>query len=72
MKLVVLQFHWPFKGNFTINRILQAKVWLSQSKFTTFYLRDVIRKPVDAFSIGPGVVAEEVIKFTEHVASYSM
>ena len=50
-----------FKKNCAIQQILNAGALLSQSTFSTFYLRNVTHRHMDTFSIGPVVVAQEVM-----------
>ena len=50
-----------FKRNCSVHQILKAGTWSAQSTFYAFYLRDVIHRHLDTFSIGPVVVAQQVV-----------
>ena len=48
------------KRNCTVHQVLKVGTWSAQSIFS-FYLRDVTHRHLDTFSIGPEVVAQQVV-----------
>ena len=47
-----------FRRNCTIQRVLKTGTWSSQMTITAFYLRGVIHRHMDIFTIGPVVEAQ--------------
>ena len=50
-----------FKKNFSVEQVLRAGVWSSQTTFTSYYLRDTAHRSLDTFSLGPVVAAQQVV-----------
>ena len=51
-----------FERNCAVHQVLKAETWSAQSTFSSFYLRDVIHRHLDRFSIGPMVAAQQVVQ----------
>ncbi|XP_076049118.1 uncharacterized protein LOC143029868 [Oratosquilla oratoria] len=51
-----------FRKNRSVNQVLQAGIWKSQTTFTSFYLKDVMWESLGTFSLGPIVAAQEVLR----------
>ena len=50
-----------FKRNCAVHQVLKAGTKSSQLTFSSFYLRDVIHRYLDTFSIGPVVAVQQVL-----------
>ena len=51
-----------FLRNWSVSKVLEAATWRSNSVFASFYLRDIAYSLEDCKSLGPFVVAGNVIK----------
>ncbi|XP_076048954.1 uncharacterized protein LOC143029809 [Oratosquilla oratoria] len=51
-----------FRKNLSVNQVLQAGIWKSQTTFTSFYLKEVMWESLGTFSLGPIVAAQEVLR----------
>ena len=51
-----------FGRNSTVQHVLNAGTWPSQTTFSAFYLRNVTYRYMDTFSVAPVVVAQEVMR----------
>ena len=49
------------RRNCAVHRVLKAGTWSAQSTVSSFYLRDVTHRHLDTLSIGPVVVAQQVM-----------
>ena len=50
-----------FRKNFAVDQVLKAGTWRGYTTFTRHYLRDIARKSLDTFHLGPVVVAQSVV-----------
>ena len=50
-----------FKRNCAVHQVLKVGAWSAQSTFSAFYLRDVLHRYLDTFSIGSVVAAQQVM-----------
>ena len=50
-----------FKRNCVVHQVLKVGTWSAQSNFSAFYVRDVIHRHLDTFSIGLVVAAFQVV-----------
>ena len=50
-----------FKRHCSVHQVLKAGTWSAQSTLSPFYLRDVINRHLDTFSIGPLMAAQQVV-----------
>ena len=51
-----------FERNCTVHQVLKTGNWSAQSSFSSFYLRNVTHRHFNIFSIGPVVVAQQVMQ----------
>ena len=56
-----LSSSWAFFDKVPLNEILQAAVWSRSSTFGKFYLRDMSHQAENLQSLGPIVVAQNVV-----------
>ena len=50
-----------FRKNFAVDQVLKAGTWRRHTTFTRHYLRDIARKSLDIFHLGPVVAARSVV-----------
>ena len=50
-----------FKKNFAVHQVLKAGTWQRHTTFTRHYLRDLSRKSLDTFHLGPVVAAQALV-----------
>ena len=50
-----------FGRNCAVQQVLKVGTWFSQMMISAFYLWDVTHRYIDTFSIGPVVVAQEIV-----------
>ena len=55
---------WAAKGNVSLQQLMNACFWKSQSTFSSHYLKDVWTDKDGTFTIGPVVAAQKIIPKT--------
>ena len=50
-----------FKKNFAVDQVLKAGTWHRHTIFTRHYLRDLARRSLDTFHLGPVVAAQALV-----------
>ena len=50
-----------FKKNYAVSQVLKAGTWRRHTTFTRHYLRDLSRKSLDTFHLGPVVAAQATL-----------
>ena len=63
-----LSSSWAFFDKVRLSEILEAAVWNQSSTFTKFYLRDMSQQADNLHTLGPIVVAQEVVECQENRA----
>ena len=50
-----------FKKNFAVDQVVKAGTWRRHTTFTRHYLRDLARRSLDTFHLGPVVAAQALV-----------